>query len=85
MENVKNGVCCFSIEENVFERDDMTYLHDVILYQYVLMSYLPHITTLRLIWIALTYRRNRRSAQRSRMSVVLLSSTRQFHRKIAEQ
>ena len=58
---------------------------DVILYQYLLMSYLPHITTLRLIWIALSYRRNRRSAQRSRMSVVLLSSTRQFHRKIAEQ
>lgn len=28
MENVKNGVCCFSIEENVFERDDMTYLHN---------------------------------------------------------
>ena len=28
MENVNNGVCCFSIEENVFERDDMTYLHN---------------------------------------------------------
>lgn len=28
MENVKNGACCFSIEENVFERDDMTYLHN---------------------------------------------------------
>lgn len=28
MENVKNGVCCFSIEENVFEGDDMTYLHN---------------------------------------------------------
>jgi hypothetical protein len=28
MENVKNAVCCFSIEECVFERDDMTYLHN---------------------------------------------------------
>lgn len=28
MENVNNGVCRFSIEENVFERDDMTCLHN---------------------------------------------------------